>query len=202
MFRLYVCQSTRDAKWKNIWLNSNLKKFHVCAYICRTTREIQVFKILSSTTKKVHWECGLLHRGRDFITDSWNFTISNTVFLVAVHTAWGTNIANITWIFLIILTATMHNSCIFSYSHNSTASRFRIKLIWCEPYLAVRNFSRRSLTLSFSVNFTRRPDFVLLSDLSVARPLEEETVSLPSLSTECNEHSISIRLVPVWKEEK
>lgn len=52
-----------------------------------------------------------------------------------------------------------------SYSHISTAKRFRIKLIWCDPYLAVRNFSRRSLTASpFSVKLTRR--FVRLGDRS------------------------------------
>lgn len=47
--------------------------------------------------------------------------------------------------------------CSSSYSHISTASRFRIRLIWCDPYLAVRNFSRRSLTSPFSVKLTRSP---------------------------------------------
>lgn len=47
--------------------------------------------------------------------------------------------------------------CSSSYSHISTASRFRIRLIWCEPYLAVRNFSRRSFTSPFSVKLTRSP---------------------------------------------
>lgn len=52
-----------------------------------------------------------------------------------------------------------------SYSHISTAKRFRIKLIWCDPYLAVRNFSRRSFTASpFSVKFTRK--FVRFGDRS------------------------------------
>lgn len=47
--------------------------------------------------------------------------------------------------------------CSSSYNHISTASRFRIRLIWCDPYLAVRNFSRRSFTSPFSVKLTRRP---------------------------------------------
>lgn len=47
--------------------------------------------------------------------------------------------------------------CSSSYSHISTASRFRIRLIWCDPYLAVRNFSRRSFTSPFSVKLTLRP---------------------------------------------
>lgn len=47
--------------------------------------------------------------------------------------------------------------CSSSYSHISTASRFRIRLIWCDPYLAVRNFSRRSFTSPFSVKLTLSP---------------------------------------------
>lgn len=47
--------------------------------------------------------------------------------------------------------------CSSSYSHISTASRFRMRLIWCEPYFAVRNFSRRSFTSPFSVKLTLSP---------------------------------------------
>lgn len=50
-----------------------------------------------------------------------------------------------------------YSFCSSSYSHISTASRFRMRLIWCEPYLAVRNFSRRSFTSPFSVKLTRSP---------------------------------------------
>lgn len=43
-----------------------------------------------------------------------------------------------------------------SYIHISTANRLRIRAIWCAPYLAVRNFSRLSLTASpFSLKLTR-----------------------------------------------
>lgn len=47
--------------------------------------------------------------------------------------------------------------CSSSYSHISTASRFRMRLIWCEPYFAVRNFSRRSFTSPFSLKLTLSP---------------------------------------------
>lgn len=50
-----------------------------------------------------------------------------------------------------------YSFCSSSYSHISTASRFRMRLIWCDPYLAVRNFSRRSFTSPFSVKLTRSP---------------------------------------------
>lgn len=64
-----------------------------------------------------------------------------------------------------MLTGGSNSFCSSSYSHISTAKRFRIKLIWCEPYLAVRNFSRRSLTASpFSLKFTRK--FVRFGDRS------------------------------------
>lgn len=63
------------------------------------------------------------------------------------------------------LTGGSKSFCNSSYSHISTANRFRIKLIWCDPYLAVRNFSRRSFTASpFSVKFTRK--FVRFGDRS------------------------------------
>uniref|UniRef100_A0A182MJM5 Uncharacterized protein n=1 Tax=Anopheles culicifacies TaxID=139723 RepID=A0A182MJM5_9DIPT len=55
------------------------------------------------------------------------------------------------------LTGGSNSFCSSSYSHISTASRFRIRLIWCEPYFAVRNFSRRSFTSPFSVKLTRSP---------------------------------------------
>lgn len=55
------------------------------------------------------------------------------------------------------LTGGSKSFCSSSYSHISTARRFRIRLIWCDPYLAVRNFSRRSLTSPFSVKFTLKP---------------------------------------------
>lgn len=72
-------------------------------------------------------------------------------------------IVKFVWIFT--LTGGSNSFWSSSYNHISTAKRFRIKLIWCDPYFAVRNFSRRSLTASpFSVKFTRK--LVLLGDLS------------------------------------
>lgn len=55
------------------------------------------------------------------------------------------------------LTGGSYNFCNSSYSHISTASLLRIRLIWCDPYLAVKNFSRRSLTSPFSVKLTLKP---------------------------------------------
>lgn len=48
-------------------------------------------------------------------------------------------------------------TCNSSYNHISTASLFRMRLIWCDPYFAVKNFSRRSFTSPFSVKLTLRP---------------------------------------------
>lgn len=75
-----------------------------------------------------------------------------------------------------------YSFCSSSYSHISTASRFRMRLIWCEPYLAVRNFSRRSFTSPFSVKLTRSP--VRPGDRS-----QSFMVSTP--------HCISVRLLVV-----
>lgn len=57
----------------------------------------------------------------------------------------------------LLLTGGSKSFCSSSYNHISTAKRLRIRLIWCEPYLAVRNFSRRSFTSApFSLKLTRR----------------------------------------------
>jgi hypothetical protein len=58
---------------------------------------------------------------------------------------------------MILLTGGSNSFCSSSYNHISTANRFLIKLIWCDPYLAVKNFSLLSLTSPFSVKLTRSP---------------------------------------------
>lgn len=81
--------------------------------------------------------------------DTFRFRLSHP------HSSGIVNYANKTTIHS--LTGGSKSFCNSSYNHISTANRFLIKLIWCDPYLAVRNFSRRSLTSPLSLKFTLNP---------------------------------------------